>query len=59
MVGEGSAPHCNWVRRRGVDTALPHFPLAEGRPPDGSLAGRHRPHEGSKEQHTWVNDNDE
>src|ERR1700761_7710379 len=38
-VGEGdSVPHCNWVRRCAGGTAFhlawPHFPLAEGHPPD-------------------------
>ncbi len=63
-MGEGdSVPHCNWVCRCGANTAFhlaqPRFPLAEGCPPDGRLAGHHRPREGSKERCTWVNTNDE
>ena len=58
--GDDSVPHCNWVRRCVLDNAFqlawPRFPLDEGRPPDGRLAGHHRPLEGSKEGHAWVND---
>ena len=64
MVGEGdSVLDYNSVRRCGVGTAFhvarPCFPSAEGRAPDGRLAGHHRPREGSKERCTWVKTNDE
>ena len=56
VVGVGDSvlvPHCNWVRRYGVDTAFRleelRFLLAEGHPLDGGLGGHHLPHEGSKE----------
>ena len=49
MAAEGgSVQHCNLVRQCVVGTAFRlHFPLVDGRPPDGRLPDSHHPHEGS------------